>query len=150
VIADNRPVDRREAVMAPSLKFSQARNDLSRVVDGVLAGTPVVIDRRGQRVWVTSVDEQRELLAGCFQFHPEVRRGQPDGVYIWLPEFAIYGEAETLAEAEDDLLDEALLYVEEWLDELHAAPNHSNRRGWVWRLAMADDRETARRVVFGD
>jgi hypothetical protein len=136
--------------MVPSLKFSQARNDFSLVVDGVLAGAPVVIDRRGQRVWVTSVDEQRELLEGCFRFHPEVRMGQPDGVYIWLPEFAIYGEAEILAEAEDDLLDEALVYVEEWLAELHAAPNHAGRRGWVWRLAMAHDREAARRAVFGD
>ena len=136
--------------MVPSLKFSQARNDLSRVVDGVLAGEPAVIDRRGGRVLVTSFEEQRQLLDGCFRFHPDVRLGQPDGVYIWLPEFAIYGEAETLEEAESDLLDEALVYVEEWFEELHSAPNHVSSRGWVWRLAMADDRDAARRVLFGE
>ena len=134
----------------PSLKFSEARNDLSRVVDGVLAGEPAVIDRRGKRVWVTNWDEQRQLLEGCFQFHPDVRLGQPDGVYIWLPEFAIYGEGETLEAAEADLIDEALVYVREWFDGLHAAPNHIGNRGWVWRLAMADDRDIARRVLFGE
>lgn len=136
--------------MVPSLKFSEARNDLSRVVDGVLAGKPAVIDRRGGRVLITSVEEQRQVLDGCFRFHPDVRRGQSDGVYVWLPEFAIYGEAETLAAAEDDLLDEALVYVDEWFDDLHAAPNHAGNRGWVWRLAMADDREAVRRVIFGE
>jgi hypothetical protein len=136
--------------MVPSLKFSEARNDLSRVVDGVLAGKPAMIDRRGGRVLITSVDEQRQLLDGCFQFHPDVRLGQPDGVYVWLPELAIFGEAETLEAAEDDLVDEALVYVEEWFNELHTAPNHAGNRGWVWRLAMAADREAARRVIFGE
>ena len=136
--------------MVPSLKFSQARNGLSGVVDRVLAGEPAVIDRRGGRVLVTSFEEQRQLLEGCFQFHPEVRFGEPDGVYIWLPELAVYSEGETLDEAEADLVDEACVYVEEWFAELHSAPNHVGNRGWVWRLAMAEDRDAVRRVLFGE
>ena len=136
--------------MVPSLKFSEARNDLSRVVDRVLAGEPAAIDRRGRRVLITNWDEQRQLLEGSFRFHPDVRPGQPDGVYIWLPELAIYGEGETLEAAENDLLDEASVYVGEWFEELHSAPNHVGNRGWVWRLAMADDRDAARRILFGE
>jgi len=136
--------------MVPSLKFSEARNDLSRVVDRVQAGEPAVIERRGVRFLLTSLDEQREVLAGAFGFHPEVSFGEPDGVYLWLPELAVYGEGETLDEAEEDLVDEALVYVREWFDELHSAPNHFGNRGWVWRLAMADDRDAARHVLFGE
>jgi prevent-host-death family protein len=134
--------------MVPSLKFSQARNDLSRVVDRVQAGEPAVIERRGVRFLVTSLDEQRELLAGAFAFHPEVLSDGP-GVGIVLPELSIHGEGDTLEEAEEDLVGAAIDYAGDWHDLLHTAPNHADRRGWVWRITLAEDRDAVRRIIFG-
>jgi hypothetical protein len=136
--------------MAPVYKFTEARNDLSRVTDEVQAGGVAIIERRGFKVLLTSLDEQRELLAGCYSFHPEVLVADDGSFSIWLPELAIYGQGDTLEAAEDDLASAALEYVGDWFDVLHRAPNHAGNRGFVWRLAMADDVAAAHRVLFGE
>ncbi len=135
--------------MAASYKFTEARNDMSRISDQVQAGGVAIIQRRGFKMLLTSLDEQRDLLAGCYAFHPEVLI-EDGSVSIWLPELAIYGRGDTLDAAEDDLVDDALAYVEDWRDHLHKAPNHAANRGYVFRLEMAEDREAAHRVLFGE
>ena len=134
--------------MVPIHKFSRARSQMSRITDEVQAGGLAVVERRGFRMLLTSFDEQRELLEGGFEFHPEVLL-DGDGVGIWLPELPVHGQGETLEQAEDDVIDAALDYADMWFDQLHRAPNHVGNRGWVWRLAMADDRDALRRVLFG-
>jgi hypothetical protein len=132
-----------------AIKFSEARRDMSRVVDRVEAGGIAVIERRGFKVLLTSFDEASDLLAGAFDFHPVVYPGDDGSVAIWLPELAEYGTGDTLAEAEEDLIDAVLEYVADWYELFHDAPNHAGNRGWVLRLALADDRHAVRRIVFG-
>lgn len=134
--------------MGPVLKFSKARNDMSRVVDRVQAGEPAVIERRGVKFLITSFDEERELLAGAFGFHPQVLADGP-GVGIILPELGVHSEGDTLEQAEEELVNAAIDYAEDWHAVLRNAPNHVDRRGWVWRITMADDRDAVRRILFG-
>lgn len=49
------------------------------------------------------------------------------GIYLWAPQFALYGEGATVEDAADDLTCEIVCYVDDWFDHLHAAPNHRHR-----------------------
>lgn len=135
--------------MTAAIKFSEARRDMSRVVDQVEAGSVAVIERRGFRVLLTSFDEARQLLAGAYDFHPVVYAGDDGSVYIWLPELEVHGHGSTLADAEEDLITTALEFAEDWYDLLQQAPNQSAKRGWVLRLTLADDHAEVRRLLFG-
>ena len=50
-------------------------------------------------------------------FHPEIHE-EEDEVWIWLPEFIIYGAGDTLVEAWADLQEETRRYIEVYLEDV--------------------------------
>jgi Antitoxin of toxin-antitoxin, RelE / RelB, TA system len=94
-------------------------------------------------------DEAWALLADR-SFSPEVMRGE-GSVSIWLPEFAVYGEGATYAEAKSDLLDEVRAYVEEYLAnavEYRRAPNRAAHFAYVIKAYLADLRGELELLIF--
>jgi len=92
--------------------------------------------------------EIAELLAAAFPFAPQVF-AEKTGVEIWLPELEVYGQGSTLAEAQDDLIEAALDFVDAWEAELRAAPNPRGKSGHARRLQLAHDRARVAEVLFG-
>lgn len=70
-------------------------------------------------------------------------------VGIYLAELDVHGVGATLEKAEDDLIEAALEFVEDWEAHLYAAPNHRGRVGHVRRLELAGNAASLRRVLFG-
>jgi len=131
------------------MSFTEAQRSMSKVVDQVEHGEMVMFSRRQARFVIMEVAEAREAYECCYSFHPEVFFGDDDGVSMWLPELDLHGEGDSIEEAQSDLLEAVGEYLEDWRDELRRYPNHASRRGWVRRLAMAEDEDDLREIIFG-
>ncbi len=137
--------------MAGRLNVSEARRDFSALVERAGRGDWQVIGRRGQaEVVLADGRELDELLSRCYPFAPEVSF-EDENVGIYLLELAVHGVGTSLPEAQADLMDAATAYVAEWVEWLHAAPDHRDRAGWVRRVQLAgDDPAALGRTLFGD
>jgi hypothetical protein len=135
--------------MLTRIGISEAARSLGSLADDVAAGHVRVIERRGgPKMVLTSLALQREMLGRCYGFHPEVLSGSAGGVSIWLPELAVYGQGESLDDAESDLVQAVLDYVEDWHDMLQFAPNHAARSGYVLRIDLAESPAQVRQILF--
>jgi len=138
--------------MVYELQSSEFRKHLREVLDRVDRGALAVVTRRGsaERHAVLPLEEVAPQFEQ-YEFHPEVITDQPDGsVVVWIEELGIYGSGAALSEALDDLVGEALRYLEEWERGLSTAPNQAERRGWVRRLQLhADDHAALQAILSG-
>jgi hypothetical protein len=132
------------------VQFTWAKAHLSSVYDQVDDGHGLrVIHRHKSRPLVlVGADDLVDLLDATHAFTTRSSRGEDGQVAIWLEELAIYGRGSDIDEAREDLLDELEVYVEEWEQRLHHAPDHAQRGWWVRRLQLAGDRESWR-VLLG-
>ena len=130
--------------------MTEARRQLPTLLDKVRGGRWQLIGRRGRpEAVVADAAQLAELLGVCCPFAPEVFIEEGE-VGIYLAELDVHGVGATLKEAEDDLIEAALEYVEDWEDHLYAAPNHRGKVGHVRRLELAGDAAGVRRVLFGE
>ena len=130
-------------------QMSEARKDFSTLVEQASRGEWQLVGRRGRaEVLLADAAEIAELLAAAFPFAPEVFE-EESGVEIWLPELEVYGQGSTLAQAQDDLVEAALDFVDAWEAQLRAAPNQRHKSGHARRLQLAHDRADVATVLFG-
>ncbi len=130
-------------------QMSAARKDFSTLVERASRGEWQLVGRRARaEVVLADAAEIAELLAAAFPFAPQVF-AQKTAVEIWLPELEVYGQGSTLAEAQDDLVEAALDFVDAWEAELRAAPNQRQKRGHVRRVQLAGDRARVADALFG-
>jgi hypothetical protein len=112
--------------------------------------SPLVIRRGNEDLGLLLGGDEAWALLADRSFTPEVMRG--DGsVSIWLPEFALYGQGATYAEAKADLLDEVRVYIDEYLAnaaEYQRAPNRAAHLPHVIKAYLADLRGELERVIF--
>jgi hypothetical protein len=111
---------------------------------------PQVIRRgRDDRGLLVGLDEVWAMVSDR-AFSPQVMRGD-EGVSIWLPEFDVYGEGETYADAKADLLGEVRVYVQEYLanaDEYRRAPNRAAHFPHVVKALIAEARGQLEDTIF--
>ena len=130
-------------------QMSEARKDFSNLVERASRGEWQLVGRRARvEVVLAGAAEIAELLAAAFPFAPEVFV-EKSGVEIWLPELEVYGRGGTLAEAQDDLVEAALDFVDAWEAELRAAPNQRHKGGHARRVQLAHDQGRVAEVLFG-
>jgi hypothetical protein len=130
--------------------MTEARAQLPTLLEQVRRGNWQLIGRRGKaEAVVADAAEVQALLASAYAFTPGVFI-EEDQVGIYLEELDVHGVGATLEEAESDLLDAVLEYIDDWQDHLHAAPNHRGRAGYVRRIQLAGERAGVHRVLFGD
>lgn len=127
------------------------REQSGPVFTGVVQRHRPQIIRRGRddRGLLVGFDEVWALVSDR-RFSPQVMRAE-DGVSIWLPEFALYGEGETYADAKADVLDEVRAYVQEYLanaDEYRRAPNRAQHFAHVVKALIAETRGELDAVIF--
>lgn len=105
--------------------------------------SPVGITRRNHEFVLTGADRLARWLAARHRFTTEVIYEKDGGVALWVPELALFGRGATYEQARADLLAEVADYLEEWEEDLHLAPNHKQREGWVRRLQLLAHDEAA-------
>jgi len=101
--------------------------------------------REKSRPWISLVAEPE---ADVPRFAPVITSGKSGRVSIWLPELAVYGEADSIDAASWALVDEVIEYVAEWWAELGSAPNHAVRADFVLAIGRAGDREAVHKLLF--
>lgn len=103
---------------------------------------PVGITRRNHEFVLAGADQLAKWLGARHRFTTEVIYEKDGGVALWVPELALFGRGDSYDQARADLLAEVTDYLEEWEEDLHLAPNHKEREGWVRRLQLlAPDEE---------
>jgi antitoxin YefM len=112
--------------------------------------SPLAIQRGSEDIGLLLGRDEAWALLSDRSFSPEAMRG--DGsVSIWLPEFALYGQGTTYAEAKRDLLDEVRLYIDEYLAnaaEYQRAPNRAAHLAHVIKAYLAELRGELESLVF--
>src|SRR5450756_534733 len=98
--------------------MTEARRQLPALLDKVRGGRWQLIGRRGRpEAVVADAAQLAELLGACCPFSPQVFI-EEDEVGIYLKALDVHGVGATLQEAEADLTEAALEYVEDWEDHL--------------------------------
>lgn len=135
--------------MSEILAFHKAKAGLSSVYDTVEeAGLRVVGRRKSVPIALVRRDELVDLYAREYPFTTHMSRSGGQ-VSIWLDEFEIYGQGQSIPEAVEDLISEVSEYVTHWEQELRHAPNHAPRRGWVRRIQLAgNNRADIQHAIF--
>jgi antitoxin of RelE/RelB toxin-antitoxin system len=111
---------------------------------------PQVIRRgREDRGLLLGLDDAWAMVADR-SFAPQVTHGE-DAVGVWLPEFEVYGEGSTYADAKQDLMNEVRVYVAEYLanaDEYRRAPNRAGHFPHVVKALIAETRGELEQAIF--
>ena len=105
--------------------------------------SPVGITRRNREFVLTGADQLQRWLGARHRFSTEVIYESDGGVSLWVPELALFGRGTSYEQAREDLLAEVREYLDEWDEDLHLAPNHKAREGWVRRLQLLAGDEPA-------
>lgn len=121
----------------PSKQFSEAKAELSALMDQVVRQhRPTLIERRRESMVALSLEDLQAVL-GSFRFEPRaVVRGS--GTVATLEQFGLVGTGPTIDAAVDDLLDEMRAYVADFITR-YAFYMHTDRRThvpWVLRFAL--------------
>jgi len=112
--------------------------------------SPLAIQRGSEDLGLLLGHDEAWALLADRSFTPEVMRGD-GGVSIWLPEFALYGQGATYAEARADLLGEVRVYVDEYLAnaaEYRRAPNRAAHLPHVIKAYLAELRGELEQAIF--
>lgn len=129
-----------------------ARRRFSEIFDrAVRAGVPVPVERGGKERGFFIGEDDLKRLTNQYEFHPEVLI-EDDTVSVWLPEFAIYGVGSTYEEAKEDLLDEVLDYVEEYLEtpEMRWAVNRHDHYPYALRVLISEADDSLEALLFAE
>lgn len=118
--------------------YTDARTNLRSVLDAAHAGLVTTVTRDRERFVVQPAEargaELRRLLPSRAVVVPE-----GGGWVALVPDVPVHGDADTFAEAIDDLIDALRDYAEDWNDRLHTAPNHAAHRSLVELVELSDD-----------
>jgi hypothetical protein len=123
--------------------------------EAVRRHSPLAIQRGSEDLGLLLGRDEVWALLADRSFSPEVMRGDggrgDGGVSIWLPEFAVYGQGATYAEAKADLLDEVRVYIDEYLanaEEYQRAPNRAAHLPHVIKAYLAELRGELELLIF--
>lgn len=142
----------RKNVGLQTRKFSEAKDDLSRVMTSVVREhVPVVINRghRNQERMVLLDLDLVPLMLGRFEFTTKASVG--DGEFVLhQPEFNLVAVGETFEEAAEQLEELALDYVHQFFDryEYFVQSGREDQVPYVLRLALAEP-EDRRSLLIG-
>jgi antitoxin YefM len=139
--------------MAEAVSISTFRDRTGPLfTQAVFHHAPLLIRRGANDLGMLLGVHELEVLLADYSFNPQVRRGDGSGqIAIWLPELEIYGQADTYAEAREDLLGEVRVYIDEFIEnaELYVhAPNRKGHLAYILRAFIADQNGQLEAVVF--
>jgi predicted RNase H-like HicB family nuclease len=120
--------------------FTKARSNLRGVLDAAREGLVTTVTRDQERFVVVSADTMGQDLRRLLPSQAVVV-AEGGGWAAFIPGVPVHGDAATLDEAIDDLIEALRDYAEDWNDRLHAAPNHAQHRSLVELVELSDDEQ---------
>lgn len=129
--------------MAASVDYRssrEAREHFKELLDAADGGRPATIARGKRRV--AAVDADR-LVYFLIKVHPSgaVAVAENDGWSVFIPGLPVAADGITLDEAVEEMVEALRDYAEDWVDRLHAAPNHADNWGLVQIVGLASDEQ---------
>lgn len=120
--------------------FSEARSKLRCVLDSAREGLVTTVIRDNQRFVVVAADALAQDLRRLLPSQAVVV-AEGGGWAAYIPGVPVHGDADTLDDAIDDLIDGLREYAEDWNDHLHTTPNHAQHRSLVELVELSDDEQ---------
>ncbi len=118
--------------------YTEARNKLRCVLDAAHEGLVTTVTRDGERFVVLTADARGAELRRLLPSRAGVV-AEGGGWAAFIPGVPAHGDADTLDEAVDDLIDALRDYAEDWNERLHTAPDHAQHRSLVELVELSDD-----------
>ncbi len=119
--------------------YTDARKDFKEVLDDAESGRPVGVQRRDRRVAVVDAEGLRNALAHSRDVPQPVAVAEAGGWSVTLPGVPVAADGAGFDEAIDELVLALREYSEDWVDRLHAVPNHARHWALVQFIAFSSD-----------
>jgi antitoxin YefM len=141
--------------MLSEVKFTAARNGFTGVIDKVQNLTPVVISPRKQSEKPTFLFHEthvHELLAG-YKFKLETIPEEDGSITLAMDQLELYSNGETVDEAVDALVEDIVMYANEYLDNpvrYHHAPNRRQHLPYILKIMVCNNTDEVKRLLLED
>lgn len=138
--------------MLTELKFTDARNQFTSVIDRVQRLSPVVVKPRKQsesNTYLLNETLIQKLLQGVtFQIH--LFREDDGSVTLGLDELELYANGETEEDAYNELADDVIAYAEDFInapERYLGAPNRSNHFPYLFKFLLCNNKEEVKQLL---
>ncbi|NRF92205.1 hypothetical protein HQN89_14430 [Paenibacillus frigoriresistens] len=120
-------------IMIAEMNFSTARKEFTSVIDRVQGYMPIAILPRkaSEEHTILLKDAMLKDILLQLKFDLQLRDETEDAYTYWLDSFNMYGYGETKEEALNSLVEDILLYVEEYYENPILFYNTPNRRAHI-------------------
>jgi antitoxin YefM len=141
--------------MLAELTFTDARRELTSVIDRVQRMVPVVIRPRKQSEENTFIlnETMVRIFLSQYTFNLSLIDEEEGSYGYWLDNLDIYGYGETKEEALDSLVEELIIYAKQYTDNPSRyidAPNRRVHLPYVMRVMVCNDAEEVKRLLLQD
>lgn len=125
------------------LSYTDARKDFKDVLDAVESGRPVGVQRRSRRTALVDADGLRSALAHSRDLPQPVAVAEAGGWTMLIPGAPVAVDGSSFEDATDELVLALREYAEDWVDRLHAVPNHALHWALIQFVALSSDSQLA-------
>ena len=138
--------------MLAEMKFTEARNQFTSVIDRVQSLSPVVIKPRKQSESPTFLMNEalvHELLQGV-RFEVNVFREEDGSITLGVDELELYVNGESEEDAFEQLAEDAIYYAQEYMKEPNRyfnAPNRRHHFPYLFKVLLCDNKAEVKRLL---
>lgn len=140
---------KQEVSSMEAVNVTNLRKDMGRFIDSVLREKPRLVKRTRDKVLVTSVESQKEILK-TFTFTANSFKEDDDTITASLEEFDIVVNANNQEEAINLLANDLIEYAEEFYEEFNfwsSAPNRKVHFPYILNVLLQDDIEGVKALI---
>lgn len=136
--------------MLPEFKFSEARKNLTAIIDQVQTNQPIVIRRRKNSekdALLIPTDMLNELISA--EFKPMLFKEDNGSITLAIEPLGLAVNAANKEKAVDTLVDEVIEYAGEYMDD-RILYYHSNRKAhlpYVLKVLLCDNKEQVKGLL---
>lgn len=118
--------------------FTEARQNLSKVIDAAREGRPVIMRRDDTSTAVLDAARLQHLLASALPSRAVIV-AEGGGYSVFLPDKPVGADGSTLDEALGAMIAALRDYADAWHEVLRNAPNHRDNWGLVQLVGLSSD-----------
>ncbi len=137
--------------MLREFKFSDARKNLTAIIDQVQTNLPIVIKHRKaseKDALIIPKDMLEELISA--KFEPKQFKEKDGSITLALEYLGLAANAENKKKASEELVDDAVEYAKEYMDNRVLYYNSPNRKAhfpYILRILLCEDRKQVKELL---
>jgi len=138
--------------MLAEMKFTEARNNFTSVIDRVQRLSPVIIKPRKQSEDCTFLLNEKLVhrLLRDVQFRIVVMPEEDGSVTVGIDELELYVNGETIEEAIDELAEDIIAYAQDYMnnpDRYFNAPNRRDHFPYLFKVLLHNNKEEVKQFL---